>query len=156
IDEVLGASDTERPLQAVARFAESLGSWKVAAQTLKSAGGSPVELARLEETYGEDPYAAVEAWRVACQADPKSVVAAAGLDRALRKAGVREGQAEANALLAEAASSAGLRAMHALLAAHFFEEGADKQGSRSQAIRYYEMALSARPGPGRAFDALRR
>ncbi len=156
IDEMLGAGGTDRPLQAVARFAESLGSWKAAAQALRSAGGSPVELARLEETYGEDPHAAVEAWRAALHAEPGSVVAAAGLDRALRKAGVREGQAEANAILADAATSTGVRAMHALLAAHFFEEGADTPERRAQAVRYYEMALTARPSVGRAFDALRR
>ena len=156
IDEILGAGGAERPLRAAARFAESLGSWKAAAQALRAAGTSPAELARLEETYGDDPYAALEAWRAALQEEPSSVVAAAGLDRALRKAGVREGQAEANAILAEAATTPSVRAMHALLAAHFFEESANPDEGRAQAIRFYEMALSARPSVGRAFDALRR
>lgn len=154
ISEVVGADAPNRPLGALARVAESLNYWEDARRALEAAQGPDLkgEVARLIETYVEDPAVALTAWRAALDASPRDNIAAAGLERALGRSGSREGLAEVHAVLAAEVPDAAIRVVHALLAGHLFEAAED----REQAELHYQLAQAGRPGAGKAFEGLRR
>jgi tetratricopeptide (TPR) repeat protein len=150
LSEVAHAQSEGRPLQALARLAERLGFWEEAERAL-AAEGSAAERARLCETWSKDPDAVVAAWRAAFEADD-GLAAAAGLERALSRAGSRDGLAAAHGRIADTVEASSVAAVHGLLAGHLLEADGDKDG----ALARYEAAFAARPGAGKAFDALRR
>jgi tetratricopeptide (TPR) repeat protein len=151
IGEVI-AAEGERPLLALSRIAESLNHWEKARDALSASGGSLSEQARLLESYGGAADACADAWRSVLAEDPTSTDAAAGLERALSRSGSREGMAEAHALLADKLPDVPIQSFHALLAGHLHEA----LGQSDDAIRFYTVAFSNRPQPGKAFDALHR
>lgn len=151
VSEVAHADVGGRPLQALARLAERLGFWEEAERAL-AVGGTAAERARLTESWSKDPEAVVAAWQAAFAEDESDGAAAAGLERALSRAGSREGLAAAHGRIADTASAPAVAAVHGLLAGHLLEADGDIEGARAR----YDGAFAVRPGPGKAFDALRR
>lgn len=154
VAEVLASEASGRPLMALATLAEGANYWEEAQKALLSVGdrAARVELARVQETWIEDPNAAARTWGELLAEDPTDVDAAAGLERCLARAGRREGLAQAHGVLAAHLPDGAVAAVHALLAGHLHEA----EGRFDEAVANYQRAFLARPVPGKAFDALRR
>lgn len=151
LSEVAHADVEGRPLLALARLAERLGFWEEAERALAT-GGTAAERARLSESWSKDPDAVVAAWRAAFEADEGDANAAAGLERALSRVGSREGLAAAHGRIADTVGAPAVASVHGLLAGHLLEADGDTDGARVR----YEASFAARPGAGKAFDALLR
>ncbi|NOY26576.1 MAG: tetratricopeptide repeat protein [Oligoflexia bacterium] len=154
VSEVIAAEGSDRPLGALARLAERANYWEEAQRALIAQGEGPAqaELARIQEAWIEDATAAGRTWATLLERNPADVEAAAGLERALARAGSRDGLAHAHGVLADHLPDPAVAAVHALLAGHLYEADDDIDS----AIIYYDKAFTARPVPGKAFDALRR
>jgi len=154
VSEVIAAEGADRPLLALATLAEGANYWEEAQRALIARGDTKarVELARIQETWIEDPAAAARTWGELLAEDPTNVQAAAGLERCLSRAGRRDGLAQAHGVLADNVPDRPVAAVHALLAGHLNEA----EGELDQGLHYYRLAFESRPVRGKAFDAMRR
>ncbi|MEC8424741.1 MAG: hypothetical protein VX000_13250, partial [Myxococcota bacterium] len=151
LSEVINADVDGRPLHALAQTAERLGFWEEAERALAAEKATSAR-ARVLEAWSQDADAVVEAWRLAFDAEGSDARAAAGLERALSRAGSRDGLAAAHGRIADAAVAPPVASVHALLAGHLLEADGETDAARER----YGAAFAARPGAGKAFDALRR
>jgi len=160
VGRLLADDSSDRPLLALSRLCEGMNLWEQAYEAIdivSKASKKPSvemlsELARLKETYNDDAALAIDAWNQVLGVDATNATAANGLERSLSRGGQREGLAQAHSILAQNLPDEVMRPVHALLAGHLFE--AEENGG--QAKQSYRIAFDAQPGPGKAFDALRR
>ena len=151
VGELVHAEGEGRPLLALSRLCEGLNYWEEAHRAADAAQDT-YESARLQEDYLEAPAEALAGYRKVLEEDPENLGAIFGCARLERKAGNREGLAQAHWQVATSAADAPVKVVHSVLAGHLFEG----LGQREEALEAYRLAFATRPSAGKAFEGVRR